>query len=1019
MLKNTIKHLLRKNKIRTGVFTAALPGAYLIILASGLFDYEWYKGQQARTDSALRSKYSALLHYLAYGRKRGFTPSPFFIPEYFAPGNWSSAIIDPLAQYIVFRRTWSRPTSTLFNGHSDISSKMWPPLRAFVKTLNGDTLVPLDVETKSNIIWASLSERIKIAADQRREQEVLRATSSPVGHFDKSMEQALIARHEDNNESGGENTAVSIVMPAWNREALIGEAIASVQAQTFPRWEMIIVDDGSTDQTKDIIREVQKRDSRVRLIERDHGGVCKARNAALEAAKGEWVAFLDSDNTWTPDFLQTMLGELKRSGKDAGYSAIRMERNQGTLYRTTAPNPELLKTGNYIDLNALVVKKSIVDQTGPFDERLRRMVDYDLICRINKVTEFIYVPIVGVGYVDHDDAVRITTTELTSWDGVVKSNNFIEWNDAEKRVKDKISVLVPVKDDLRTSVRCIRSILEHTDVDNSDIEVIILDSASSSGTNTALSAFAELSPNIKYVRQPASHDNTLGMNYAYEQSSGENVVLVDQRVVVEKGWLDELIRTQTEVPGAIMAPLLIKANRTILSAGVLLSEGSPVNLLENHPLSDAIGLGVSCEVPAAMSGCVMLSAELFRKLKGVNPLYDKGFEISDLCLRAAETGATTVIATRSIVTNLHPDKGWGSVSQKTFFDDWSGGSTLEQYDRQLWSKAGFELVRYVEPSESSPTSKKTPKLERTEKTGRRWAIKIAAPPDERRFAWGDMYFGQAMADALNRAGHDAFIDFLGAHDRPTSYLDDIVLNIRGLANYTPDPAKMNIIWVISHPDDVSAGELDAYDIAYAAGKVWSETISDQTKKPVVYLPQCTDSKVFHPVEPDDSYDDSTLFVGNSRGFLRPIVSDFIEAGYEPSIYGGGWNGLVKPELIKGTYIPNSALATAYGSAKLVLNDHWDDMRRWGFVSNRIFDVAATGGRVMTDRIEGIDDTLAASVVSYENVDELVALKKNGIESAFGSRDERLKVAEYISRNHTFGARAAMMIQDVEALSSSD
>jgi glycosyltransferase involved in cell wall biosynthesis len=101
--------------------------------------------------------------------------------------------------------------------------------------------------------------------------------------------------------------AVSIITPAWNAAAHIAATIASVRAQTWPDWEWLIVDDGSTDDTAAIVRAAAVGDSRIRLRQQRNAGPAAARNLAMREASGEWFTFLDSDDGWHPRFLATQL----------------------------------------------------------------------------------------------------------------------------------------------------------------------------------------------------------------------------------------------------------------------------------------------------------------------------------------------------------------------------------------------------------------------------------------------------------------------------------------------------------------------------------------------------------------------------------------------------------------------------------------------------------------------------------------------------------------------------------------
>lgn len=94
---------------------------------------------------------------------------------------------------------------------------------------------------------------------------------------------------------------VSIIMPAYNSAKYVAQSVRSVQSQTYTAWELIIIDDCSCDNTADIVTQLEAGDSRIRVYRNEHNvGVAESRNKGIELAQGEWIAFLDSDDCWTP-----------------------------------------------------------------------------------------------------------------------------------------------------------------------------------------------------------------------------------------------------------------------------------------------------------------------------------------------------------------------------------------------------------------------------------------------------------------------------------------------------------------------------------------------------------------------------------------------------------------------------------------------------------------------------------------------------------------------------------------------
>lgn len=125
---------------------------------------------------------------------------------------------------------------------------------------------------------------------------------------------------------------VSIITPAWNAERFLEEHLASIQAQTYPAWEHLIVDDGSRDQTREMLRAAAARDPRIRpFFHETNRGVSGARNTALANAQGKYVAFLDADDTWLPLKLERQVAFMERTGHAFTYHQYRCIDERGAL----------------------------------------------------------------------------------------------------------------------------------------------------------------------------------------------------------------------------------------------------------------------------------------------------------------------------------------------------------------------------------------------------------------------------------------------------------------------------------------------------------------------------------------------------------------------------------------------------------------------------------------------------------------------------------------------------------------
>lgn len=108
-----------------------------------------------------------------------------------------------------------------------------------------------------------------------------------------------------------EKGLVSIITPVYNGEKFVAETIESVLKQTYPNWEMIVVDDGSKDSSAAIIRQFAERDCRITSVQQPNGGSASARNNGIRRARGQFIALLDADDLWEPNFLESQLALMK------------------------------------------------------------------------------------------------------------------------------------------------------------------------------------------------------------------------------------------------------------------------------------------------------------------------------------------------------------------------------------------------------------------------------------------------------------------------------------------------------------------------------------------------------------------------------------------------------------------------------------------------------------------------------------------------------------------------------------
>ena len=183
---------------------------------------------------------------------------------------------------------------------------------------------------------------------------------------------------------------VSIVMPAYNAGAYIEEAIHSVLTQTFTDWELIIVDDGSKDNTAEVVAE-HLADKRIQYIKQENRGASSSRNVGIRQSKGRYIAFFDADDVWLPDKLTKQMAIFKKYPAtgvcSTGFYGISPEGE--VLY--TRPREEYYGnvTSHFFlkecpaDMSSAVLPREVIEKVGLLDETLPYAMDFDLWLRIS------------------------------------------------------------------------------------------------------------------------------------------------------------------------------------------------------------------------------------------------------------------------------------------------------------------------------------------------------------------------------------------------------------------------------------------------------------------------------------------------------------------------------------------------------------------------------------------------------------------------------------------------------------
>lgn len=240
---------------------------------------------------------------------------------------------------------------------------------------------------------------------------------------------------------------VSVIIPAYNRGATIERAIESVLSQTYSNIECIIVDDCSTDNTVDVVNKTYHNDERVKCYKLDqNSGACVARNRGVEIARGDYVAFLDSDDRFRPEKIEKQVDALEMSDADlcaSGFVSISIDGSKTEVLPYKGPKDEIYRELLYLNCittGVLLGKKECLVET-PFDDKQPRYQDWDISLRLFKKYTFVFIDYIGLELIRQEVSISSSTSHQKSlkalqviygrnkegYDNCCRANTQIHW----------------------------------------------------------------------------------------------------------------------------------------------------------------------------------------------------------------------------------------------------------------------------------------------------------------------------------------------------------------------------------------------------------------------------------------------------------------------------------------------------------------------------------------------------------------------------------------------------------------
>lgn len=982
------------------------------LLDSGLVDQEWV---EAQTGTSYAGPAEAAAAYLA-SRPR-ISPHPLVEPDWIASEHEVPDGEDPLLWWLAD----DERVRTLSPHPLVDVGRIRRPLPAWLADARPGTKVPTPRRVPA-VTWGELRRLALAAVREHAALESVERVPDLLATLPDAPPTTAPAR-----ATGGE-PLVSILMPCRDQAATLHAAVASVQAQGLGAWELLVLDDGSTDDTAQVLAGLAAYDERIVVVRLPRGGAARARNEGLARARGRYVAFLDADRAWAPGFLAPVVDALESHGWASAHAATRVRGRGGDedRYRAFAPTLAQLMVRPQVDLDALVVRTDVLRGLGGFDESLAGAGDHDLTLRLAEAHALHLVPVLG------GDARRDRGPD--PWSSLVLGRRLVDWEEAARtaRTSGRTSVVVVVRGNAAGILDWFGSTREA----GGDVELVMVGVRVRRWVDTLVRVLVSLHAGVRYERLSADVGNAVALDLGLVRSTGEHVVLANGQVVTpDLAALARLTRPLGADGVALVQPLLLNGQDLVASAGAVFGPGPavrPVPFLEGHAPRDARA-AEGTTLPAPYGPIVIARAETLIAAHGLDPLTADGLPEVDLGLRVRAQGlGRTVLATEAPLVCLRtvlPGRGRYAEAVRVLEERYGAPPPGS---RAAWGSAGFDVVgvrhELLSDKQRQLSAKDVPlavphhvvvprrgPLAVDEGLpSLRWVVDLASPAGRKGESWGDTHFARALAAALERLGQRVAVDPRPARHRSTRDHDDVLLVLRGLDRVVPRPGTVSLAWVISHPDLVDAAELASYDAVFAASASWSATTSARTGVPVEPLLQCTDPALFHPGRADGTPGDDVLFVGSSRGVYRSAVRTAVAVGAPLTIHGVGWEPFVAPDAIASTFVPNDDLGRLYANASVVLNDHWEDMRRDGFVSNRLFDAAAAGARVVSDDVAGLPADLGELVRVYRDEADLRRLLEDR-DALFPGAEERRAIAARIGAAHSFDARAVTLAETAARL----
>lgn len=460
---------------------------------------------------------------------------------------------------------------------------------------------------------------------------------------------------------------ISVVVPVYNVDSqLLRECIESVLAQTYTNWQLCIADDASSWQSvKEVLNEYEKNPKVKIVYRKENGHISKATNSALSIAEGEYVSFMDCDDTLAPnalfevakklnenprlDFIYSDEDKINESGSKRHYPHFKAEWSPDTFMSLMYTS----HLGTY--------RKSLVEEVGMLREGFEGAQDYDLTLRIvEKTDQIAHINKILYHWRERKES---TSADASAKPYVLEAQKKAKEEALQRRnqqgsvefVKDVVqfhvnyappaenplvSIIIPSKDNYKVYKRCVESIRKRSSYKN--YEIITIDNGSAPGIRRNYEDFCKKN-DVKYFYKEEEFNFSQMCNRGVEKASGDfYLFLNDDTEVITGDWLERMLG-QAALPhtGAVGAKLYYPGGNLLQHSGVVSRMEGPSHILcgwDDRKISDFGRNRLTYNYIAVTGACLMISGKKYHEVNGFDETFPIAYNDVELCFKLTKAG---------------------------------------------------------------------------------------------------------------------------------------------------------------------------------------------------------------------------------------------------------------------------------------------------------------------------------------------------------------------------------------------